>query len=291
MNIRFIPQEEIDKTKWNSCVHFAPYGNVFGYKWFLDNTAKEWDGLVENDYESVMPIIHRKNWFGRKELYIPNLIREAGIYSVNVLSQKRVKNFIQAIPEEYKKGTIHFNAGHGPELPDGWKWKKQSNYMLLLEPDYETIRKNYKPELLQKLETAEDAYLVPGNNLKPEKLADFYKTYFIGHKNKSRNYHALMRLSYNALHRGSGFASSIIDNNANLCAVAFFIYGNRRLFNLISVVSPAGKKLGALEMLYDLMIQNNAGRPLIMDFNISGKENFPVQFGADELQFIVGKFN
>ena len=50
MDIRLVPQEEIDKTKWNSCVHYAANGKIFGYKWYLDNVAIDWVGLVVLDY-------------------------------------------------------------------------------------------------------------------------------------------------------------------------------------------------------------------------------------------------
>ena len=59
MEIRFVKKEDIDKIKWNSCVHYAINGNIFGYMWFLDSVSKEWDALVEGDYESVLPLFHK----------------------------------------------------------------------------------------------------------------------------------------------------------------------------------------------------------------------------------------
>ncbi len=50
MDVRFVPREEIDKVKWNSCVHYANNGNIFGYVWYLDQVAREWDALIEGDY-------------------------------------------------------------------------------------------------------------------------------------------------------------------------------------------------------------------------------------------------
>ncbi len=70
MNIRFVPQEDIDKTKWNSCVHYAINGNIFGYMWYLNNVAKKWDALVEEDYESVFPLIWRYKYLNIKVIDI-----------------------------------------------------------------------------------------------------------------------------------------------------------------------------------------------------------------------------
>ena len=79
MNIQYLKSADIDKVKWNSCVHYANNGNIFGYMWFLDFVAKDWDALVEGDYESVFPLVWREGLFGRKELYQPSLMREMGI--------------------------------------------------------------------------------------------------------------------------------------------------------------------------------------------------------------------
>ena len=95
--IRFIAHQDIDKVKWNSCVHYATNNNIFGYWWYLRNTAKEWDALVEGDYESVLPLISKPS-ANVGSLYLPELIREAGIYSIHLLSHARVNAFLEAIP-------------------------------------------------------------------------------------------------------------------------------------------------------------------------------------------------
>jgi hypothetical protein len=72
MNIQRIPRDELIKEKWNGCVHYAPNGNIFGYMWYLDFVAKDWEALVEDDYVSVFPLVYRQNWWGRPELYQPD---------------------------------------------------------------------------------------------------------------------------------------------------------------------------------------------------------------------------
>lgn len=69
MEIKFVFREEIDKVKWNSCVYYVINGNIFGYMWYLDYIVKDWDVLVEGDYELVFFLVW---WFGcifGKELY------------------------------------------------------------------------------------------------------------------------------------------------------------------------------------------------------------------------------
>ena len=109
MDLLLVKKEDIDKTKWNSCVHYATNGNVFGYKWYLDSVSKEWDALIEGDYESVLPLFHTTS---NPTSYRQSLIKESGIYSIHLLSQKRIENFIEAVPAAYKNIDIQFKNGN-----------------------------------------------------------------------------------------------------------------------------------------------------------------------------------
>ena len=137
MDIRLVKQEDIDKVKWNSCVHYANNGNIFGYKWYLDHVAKDWDGLVEGDYESVFPLVWRKGLWGGRVLYQPDLMRELGIYTINAPSSKRIKTFLAAIPSEYKQIDIVLNEqNHYPSVPE-FATATHINHQLLLARPFE----------------------------------------------------------------------------------------------------------------------------------------------------------
>ena len=269
MDIQWIAQADIDRLKWDSCVHYAQNGNVFGYKWFLNNVTKDWDALVEGDYESVFPLTWQKNIWGNKVLQQPILARELGIYSIHLLSAKRIAAFLDRIPSEYKKATLAFNEQMLPVQQSNNEWKKQSNYQLFLQEDYSLLREKYDAQLLAALSTSH-AGLNTNFSLKPERLADFFNLHS-QEKNKTLKYHALLRIMYNALHRGLGFAAGVSDEKDNLLAAGFFIYGHGKLLNLVSATSKEGKRINAFEILLDMIIQSNAGRPLIFDFNSNDK--------------------
>jgi hypothetical protein len=76
MAVRWVKREDIDKVKWNSCVHYAYNGNIFGYVWYLDFIGKSWndDILVSaymgkqgikklvRHYENEEPILTLEQW-------------------------------------------------------------------------------------------------------------------------------------------------------------------------------------------------------------------------------------
>lgn len=285
MDIRFVPREEIDKVKFNSCVHYATNGNIFGYIWFLDYVAKDWDALVEGDYESVFPLVWRKDAFGRKELYQPDLMRELGIYSIHVLSTKRLRAFLEAIPGEYRRMDIHLNEQNKLPADSPFLVEELTNHQMLLTDTYEELSAHFLPNLQAALEKAEAADLLPTTSLKPEQVAAMYQQYTRDHKRVDQNFHALQRIMYNALHRGWGFASGIQTREGILLASNFYLYSHKKVISLVPIQSPEGEAKAALPYLFDILLRSHAGRPLILDFNAQGTGSMAEQFGASETAY------
>ncbi|MCI5081858.1 MAG: hypothetical protein MRY78_09205 [Saprospiraceae bacterium] len=286
MQIEFVAGADIDKVKWNSCIHYASNGNIFAYKWYLDHVAKDWDALIEGDYESVFPLVWRTNMFGKKELYQPSLMRELGIYSINVLSQTRVKKFLENIPEEYQKVDIHLNERNAPPEDAGFKLDKKTNHQLFLGQPYEILQEGFDESLKQKLDAPEMEDLVPASGLKPEKIADFYIKHAQKYnKNRETDFHALQRIMYNVLHRGWGFATGVMNTDQELLAANFFVYSHNRIMSLVPMVSPKGKAQNALLFLMDLIIRTHANRQLILDFNTMSENALAKQFNALPTKF------
>lgn len=278
MKIHYLKAEEIDKNKWNSCVHFANNGNTFGYMWFLNSVSKNWDCLIEEDYQSVLPLIWTPKILNTKELFVPHWVRSTGIYSVNVLSKKRVGAFLNAIPSGYQNIQMALNEGIMIHDDLGFERKEFQNYHILLNKDYPSLAYDYTKETTNIISEAESRSMNSIGNLKPEVLADFYKKHTKDTKWVEEKFHALQRIMYNAMHRGLGFSTGVEDKKGNLLAADFFIFSHGKLMSLIGTVSDEGKKSGAHFMLIDRIIQTNATRPSILDFNTN--EKWPENFGA-----------
>ncbi|MCB0552458.1 MAG: hypothetical protein KDD02_02815 [Phaeodactylibacter sp.] len=285
MDIHYLKGPEIDQLKWNSCVHYANNGNVFGYMWYLNHIAKDWDALVEGDYESVFPLVWKKGFFNQMELYQPSLMREMGIYSVHILSKVRIQHFLDAIPETFKRVDIAVNEQNLPPAEAGFEVSEKTNYQLLLNPNYEELFDHFPKALIHQLQRAEDAGLALTSGLKPEVIADFFRQHTPRRRKLKQDFHALQRIMYNALHRGWGFASGVIDRTGKLYAVNFLIYSHGKVMSLAPVQSPEGQKAGALPYLFEGLIRSHAGRPLILDFNTESTNELALQFGASPRPF------
>lgn len=285
MNIRRIKREDIEDKKWNGCIHYASNGNPYGYTWHLDAISEEWEGLVEGDYESVFPLIWNDKLKITKQLYQPFFAQQLGIYSINMLSKKRIEYFLNAIPNEYK--YIYINVNHKNKIPEGLDFEivERPNYTLRMMDGYENISAKYSKNLKRNLKRARTHKMSMTSSIKPEKLVEMYREHQ-GPKIPELDdaaYHAAHRVIYNALHRGMGFLSAITNEQNSIIAAGFFLTSKNRIVNLLPTTTPEGREKRAMHVLLDSLIHQNAGKPMIFDFegsSVPGVAKFYESFGA-----------
>jgi len=265
MDIRFLQQDELDKQLYNSCVHFATNGSIYGYDWFLNATAREWDFLVEVDGESwvtVMPLPRVENWLNRTKLEQPRLVPELAVYSVNALSPKRIQSFWDAIPAEYRGGGLTVEPASVPKDQGRFTVTAAGGTALRLDQPYEEIIGDFSPGYHEGLLRAEDADLRPAPSFKPEKLADFWLAVNSKTAENEWRYHAMQRLMYQVLHRGWGGTHAVQNAAGETLAMTFIVYSHNRIFPLFTTESKAGKAVGALAHLWDNLLKTHAGKVL-----------------------------
>lgn len=269
VDVKFIPFEEIDTLRWNSCVHFAPNGNVFAYHWYLKNVVREFDALVEGEYESVMPLLKSRNLAGEPVLHHPEMLGRLGVFSVHVLSQARMQSFIDAIPSDYKETRIIFNEFNRLESMEDTSSK--SWYSLNMDQPYEVLSGNYSNEVHDHIEKARSMELLPDSNIKPEELIGFYKKHA-----KKVDEHAWMRIHYNLMHRGTAFPTTYKNKKGEIKAAGLFAYSNGYLVNLF-YAAEKGAKEPLFYLMMDDIIHVHAGRPLALDFNRTDPEHLQAE--------------
>lgn len=263
MNIRLVRQENIDKQLYNSCVHYATNGSIFGYDWFLNATAKDWDMLVEgDDWVSVMPLPRQKNWIGRTKLVQPRLVPELAVYSCRALSPSRIQAFWDAVPEEYRGGGLQVEPASVPRNQGRFEVNAAEGTVLLLDQPYDSIIGDFSPGYHEGLLRAEDAGLRPASSFKPEAFADLWLKVNGKTVDNEWTYHAMQRIMYQILHRSWGSTQAVQDADGKVQAMLFITYSHSRIFPLFRVETPAGKKVGAMTYLWDNLLKSHANRSL-----------------------------
>ena len=286
MEIRLLKRDQIDKAKWNGCVHYAPNSLIYAYTWYLDNVCDQWEGLVEGDYESVFPLVFNSRILGFKQLFQPYLCQQLGLFSINPLSENRIQKFIQAIPKEYRYIDINLNDSNIIKGLDGFKVTEKVNYVLSLYPNYLKLSENYSSNLKRNLKKAERANIYSTTSIKPEDFIESFKSY---HKERDKVfppeiYHTALRIIYNCLHRGIGFIMGAYNEKNELCAAVFWMSNGARFINLLNFSTQYGREHGAMHHLIDLFIRSNALKPMYIDFegsSIDSIARFYQSFGAE----------
>ncbi len=282
MNLRIVKREDIDKNRWNGCVHYAPNGNVFGYTWYLDSVAREWYGIVEDEYESVFPVMFRTRQAGVEELYQPALLPKAGLYSVNMLSQRRVKAFLEMIPDDYALKKFVFGPGLPKSTSEVLFDEKLMDYSLDLNKSYDELSESFSDEMKKVLVEPNPHNIQPVSDVTPEQLCDLYR--MVRKDATEEKKYAYLRVIYNALHRGIGFMTGMRKPTGELIAGNFLIFSHKKITSLLPVyVGDLGKR--AHWHMTDILLRSNAEKALTLDFNQSMGEMGALHFGAKEVPY------
>ena len=276
MEIRYIPFEDIDKVKWNSCIHFAVNSEVSGYHWWLKAVVKEWDAIVEGDYESVMPLFYQKDLWGRKVLYQPKLLGKIGIQSIHMLSRKRIIEMLNLLPET---PSIQIQLNEMNILPPDLDIKSEQHtaHRLLLSKPLSVLRAAYSPEVRELIRKE----LPPGYffqvMMKPEEIVEFCQ------KNKQLPYdqYESLRVFYNLLHRGTLVSNVLLDENKNPIALLVITYHMKKIKVLVTSQNKKGSDLKAIYRLYDHVFNLHQNKAMMFEFFHSDGE-VAEGLGADE---------
>lgn len=242
---RYVPFEEIEQNKWNGTVYYSPNGTVYGYYWYLKALWREWDAIVEDDYESVLPILPKRLTKGER-LLVPEL----GPYSVNALTPARIGEMLD-LAKQYNRDQLYPLNGRVKSLPANYPSQGTSTgWSLDTIDDIDAIRNSYASQVSTLLAQTHNYKIDSG--IKPERLVQVGKLSPVLQN-------TLLRIIYNAMHRGIGWSSGLLDQSSGeYQALSFFVSTNNKVFEIYAADID---NVSARQRLLDLLIYNSAGKP------------------------------
>ena len=285
--IKYLLNNQIDKAKWDATIEEC--GNIYAFSWYLDVVHPEWDALVLDDYETVMPITAGKK-FGINYLYQPYFVQQLGVFSKQPLSPEKVETFLQAIPKKYRFAEIRMNEKN--LFNDNFQGVEyHRNTLLDLNHDYAEIRANYHQNTKRNLTKAE------ANNLQIVDTVIPYHVVALFTDNRGAlldkwgkaEYARLTLLTTIAVKRKKAFILGVTEKGKGelICAAIFMKTADRITF-LFSGLKQEGKDKQAMTYLLDQVIQKYAGQPITFDFEGSDDDNlarFYLGFGGVETKY------
>lgn len=254
----------IDTVKWDHCIDKAPNGLIYGYSGYLDNMAGQWDALVLNDYEAVMPLPWKKKYGLYYVAHAP-LTASQGVFGNNI-TEALTREFIQAIPTRYKLVDILMNPFN--VLPHSNLQSLRSNYVLNLNNTYGEISKNYKNNIRRNIKKAQQLGCRYATDIPVEeviKLAHWQMQQHITNI-RDEDYGHFITLYHQLAAEGRAICCGVYTSTNELVASCVYFFSHQRAYYILVGNHPNGKTLGASHYLIDRFIAAHAGKPMLLDF-------------------------
>ena len=291
--INYLEHDAIDKAKWD--VLIAECGNVYAYSWYLDIVHPGWEALVEDDYQSVMPLTGGKK-FGVNYLFQPFFVQQLGVFSKSPMTAETTEVFMKAIPLKYRFAEIRLNEGNVfSESEQSVEYHR--NVLLDLNQEYEDIRADYHQNTKRNLAKAEACNLQLVTSVIPYHVVALFRDNRGALLDKwgDAEYGVLTHLAQVAQKRNAAFILGVSEKGVGqlLCA-AIFMKTKDCITFLFSGLTEEGKQRQAMTYLLDQVIQQNAHQPMTFDFEGSDDENlarFYLGFGGKEVKYPSYTFN
>lgn len=286
MGFQYLTYRQIDKQKWDACIERASNGLVYAFSFYLDAMALQWDALVYNDYEAVMPLTWNKK-YGIYYLYQPPFTACLGVFGRSINAQM-VNDFLLQIPEKFKYWDIALNYGNNFGLKDH-HLKQRMNYVLSLNNEYakireqfnDNIKRNVRKSIQYQLNIKKDIPVQEIVELAREQASEFSKITSTDFEHFSGLYRILQQ-------KEQAITYGVYLPSGQLLASAVFFFSHQRAYYILVGNHPNGKTLGASHTLINAFIEDHAGKHLLLDFegsDIHSLAFFYSSFGAHQEEY------
>lgn len=295
LSLSYLPYDTINKSKWDDCINNSRNGLIYARSFYLDKMAASWDAIVLGNYEAVMPLPWKRKW-RIKYLYQPAFIQQGGIFSANALDHDTINSFVEVLKEHFRFAEITLNYGNEAGKIQGFLAQQRTNFILNLQRPYDDLYANYHPSFTKSLRRIRKFNLVYKSSDDHKSIIRLYKKLY-GQRlpyfttADFRNFEKIC----DQLYREKKIHTRIAYNNDNkLLAAVILLSDNKRLYNIISCITDAGKKVEANYFLYDEIIHEFSATPFLLDLegsDVMGIAAFYKKFNPENQPYPFIKIN
>ena len=273
--IKRITRKELDLEKYDACIAGAVQSRIYAFSWYLDVVAENWDVLVLDNYQAVMPLPWKRK-YGFKYSTQPYFCQQLGVFSLNKITNSTQQDFINALPKSFLKVSLQLNALSYFEA----SFSKKTNYILALNDSYDALFKKFNKGRKHAITAADKHNLT---------IAPVDITTLIGLQQKHYQYHlkgkqidVLLQLVAQTTSNGHGFLAGVFEGD-QLLGGGFFLKSTHRIIYVFSAFNEDGKSKQAASFLINHVIKKNQSSNLVVDFEggeIATIASFFRSFGA-----------
>ncbi len=295
MSIVYLTYRQIDKQKWEDCIKNSVNRLIYAQSFYLDAMAENWDALVLNDYEAVMPLTWKKKW-GIKYLYQPAFIQQGGVFFTTELSAGTLQAFTDMAFSHFKFAEITFNYLN--ECSDIHKGQVslRNNYVLPLNKSYNEIYTGYPSLTIKNLNRAKNLNLHFSAGTDYLSVLKLYEKLYSKRLPSftQKDYYKFSLVCKKLSEENNLVIRNVTSPENELLAAAVLLVDNNRLYNVISCITKKGKTAQANYFLYDRLIHELCSSDYLLDFegsDIKGIADFYSRFNPCNERYPFCKIN
>ncbi len=291
--IEIIPSKNIQAVQWNELVADSSNGLIYAQTHYLDAVTDQWDAIIINDYETIMPIPWRLK-SGLKYAYTPPFIQQLGFIGAPI--NLKLESIIKRIYSTYRYGSILLNTGNSWEAKITGATAK-TNLLLNLRQPFHAIKSMFRKDHLQNVTKANKAGLIYTEHISIEQVVQFYelingqKTPHINHSHYQK---MIAFCNKTLLPNHNCFTRAVLNQEGTILSTALFLRDNKRIYNIMNSTSIEGRAAESNHLLFHEVIQSFSEQNLILDFegsSIPGVKNFYEGFGCSEEFYYLWHYN
>ncbi len=288
-HINYLQAADIDREKWDRCIASAPNGLIYNFSIYLDHMTWNWDALVLNDYQAVMPLPYKKKW-NIKYLYQPFLTAQLGVTGQG-LNQEMLHQFLNSIPGKFKLWEFSLNYGNVFPVP-GYRLYERKNFVLNLFPAYPVLSEKYSESTRRNIKKSKQYGCLCRYDVHISEVIQLARQQ--NPTTSQRRFDNFSKLYGILEEKQQAKTYGIRSISGELLACSVFLFSHRRAYYILVGNHPNGRTLGASHALIDCFIMDHSGQELLLDFegsDISSLSYFYRSFGAIEETYTAIKQN
>jgi hypothetical protein len=291
-NIQYLRRKDINEGAWNRCIETASNGLIYGYTYYLDAMCTNWDGMVLNDYEAVMPLPWRRKW-GICYLYQPFFTPALGIFGHGLTKLQQIL-FIRAIPKKFLYWDIDLNEtsefDQAVTSISNIEISLRTNFLLNLNSSYQIIYKSYSRLAKRKLAKANQYRLKLEIGVPAEEIITLYRKHY-SLANKEVPEEAYILLSSLTSHLSANHIVTYLAKTESGSIAGFYLLltDTKWVYSVLGGSTADGKEMGAFYFLTDAAIKDQTCIGKIFRFegsDIPGIAFFDQQFGPQATNYL-----
>lgn len=275
MNIKYLLNKDIDLDKYNACIACSINERIYALSWYLDLVTDNWDALILNDYEAVMPLPRRKK-YGLDYIYQAPWVQQLGVFSKNEITPELLNNFIAHLPKKFVLVDYLFNSEN---LFANKKMEQRTNYILRLNRSFESLTDSFNKNKKRIVKKDFSAWKILKNGNK----SDFLELYKIENIKFPSHKDAYDKL--NNLLKSDSINVWNVYEKEKIIAGLLWLKDDKRITYLVPVATDDAKKEDIPTFLVTELMKEFENTDYIFDFEgsmVKGVAKFYQSFGAEK---------